>query len=166
MATKYRGSAEEKLALDTFIKLSRASESFDTRIMRHGTLEDLTITQFAVLEVLLHLGTLSQRDIGAKLLKSGGNITLVIDNLEKHDYVARRRCEQDRRVIYVDLTEKGRTLIERVFPRHLKAIVHEMSVLTPDEQRQLGALLRKLGRGHADEPHVHAELPLYYNWEI
>lgn len=153
MATKYRGSPEERLALDSFIKLSRASESFDTRVLRHGTLENLTLTQFAVLEALLHLGALSQRDIGAKLLKSGGNITLVIDNLEKHGYVTRRRCETDRRLTFVELTPAGRTLIERVFPRHLAAIVHEMSVLSPDEQRTLGALLRKLGRGHADEPH-------------
>lgn len=153
MATKHRGAPEETLALDTFIKLSRASESFDTRLARHASLEDLTLTQFAVLEALYHLGTLTQRDIGAKLLKSGGNITLVIDNLEKHGHVYRRRCESDRRRIYVELTDAGRTLISRVFPRQLAAIVHEMSVLSPDEQRQLGGLLRKLGRGHADEPH-------------
>lgn len=152
MATKYRGTAEEQLALDTFIKLSRASESIDTRLLRHGTLEELTLTQFAVLEALLHLGSLTQRDIGAKLLKSGGNITLVIDNLEKHGYVKRRRCESDRRLIYVELTTSGRALIDRVFPRHLNAIVHEISVLSPDEQATLGTLLRKLGRGHADSP--------------
>ncbi len=161
MATKHRGAPEEMLALDTFIKLSRAAESFDARLVRHGTLEELTLTQFAVLEALYHLGSLTQRDIGAKLLKSGGNITLVIDNLEKHGHVFRRRCESDRRLIYVELTDSGRELISRVFPHHLTAIVHEMSVLSPDEQRQLGQLLRKLGRGHLDEAHNSSDLSLF-----
>jgi MarR family 2-MHQ and catechol resistance regulon transcriptional repressor len=151
MATKYRGTPEEVLALNTFIKLSRASESLDTRLLRRRTLDDLTLTQFAVLEALHHLGPLTQRDLGAKLLKSGGNITLVIDNLERHHYVKRRRCETDRRLIFVELTDAGRRKIAQVFPKHLAAIVDEMAVLTPDEQRDLGILLRKLGHGHGDE---------------
>lgn len=147
MPTRFAGTPEEVLALDTFIKLSRASESVDARVMRPCSLEDLTITQFAVMEALLHLGSLSQTELGSKLLKSGGNITLVIDNLQKHGYVERRRCNHDRRLIYVDLTETGREKISRIFPRQVAAISEEMSVLTQDEQRELGRLLKKLGKG-------------------
>ncbi len=150
MPTHYQGSAEEKLALDTFIKLSRASESFDARMLAHHSLCELTVTQFAVMEALFHLGAMSQTEIGAKLLKSGGNITLVLDNLERHGYIARDRCEYDRRKFLVRLTDAGRAKIETVLPNHVAVIVQEMSVLTPEEQSTLGGLLKKLGKGKDD----------------
>lgn len=151
MPTHYAGDEQEKLALDTYIKLSRAYESFDARLLRHHSLGDLTITQFAVLEALYHLGPLSQTEIGHKLLKSGGNITLVIDNLEKHGFVTRRRCQVDRRVTYVDLTPEGERAIAETLPRHVAAIVEEFSVLDKNEQLELGRLLRKLGKRPATE---------------
>jgi len=147
MPTRFQGKPEQVLALDTFIKLSRASESFDARLARFSTLEELTITQFAVLEALYHLGTLSQTELGAKLLKSGGNITLVIDNLQRHGYVERKRCTSDRRIVFVHLTDAGREKISRIFPRQAEAITELMSVLEEEEQRELGRLLRKLGTG-------------------
>jgi MarR family 2-MHQ and catechol resistance regulon transcriptional repressor len=52
-------------------------------------------------------------------------------------------------MVILNLTEAGRTLIERIFPQHLKRIVFEMSVLTPQEQETLGVLCRKLGKGHS-----------------
>jgi MarR family 2-MHQ and catechol resistance regulon transcriptional repressor len=72
---------------------------------------------------------------------------MVIDNLEKHGLVRRERQEDDRRMIMIHLSPKGRKLIERVFPQHAKEIVREMSSLTPNEQKDLRRLCRKLGRG-------------------
>lgn len=150
MPTHYQGDADERLALDTYIKLSRAYESLDTRILHRHSLGNLTLTQFAVLEALYHLGPLTQTEIGAKLLKSGGNITLVIDNLEKHGLAERRRCVTDRRLVYVDLTPAGRATIAEILPRHVAVIVEEMSVLDAAEKAELGRLLRKLGKGRCD----------------
>ncbi len=90
---------------------------------------------------------MSQTEICGKLLKSGGNTTLVVDNLEKHGLVQRQRDEHDRRVVMVELTPTGREVIASIFPQQAAAIAEEMSVLTPDEQRQLAALCKKLGRG-------------------
>jgi MarR family 2-MHQ and catechol resistance regulon transcriptional repressor len=90
---------------------------------------------------------MSQTEICGKLLKSSGNTTLVVDNLEKHGLVQRQRDENDRRVVMVQLTEAGRELIAGLFPSHAAVVSEEMSVLTPEEQRQLGELCRKLGRG-------------------
>jgi MarR family 2-MHQ and catechol resistance regulon transcriptional repressor len=100
MPTHHQGSSEEVLALDTFIKLSRASESLDARLLHRNTLCELTLTQFAVMEALYHLGPMSQTELGAKLLKSGGNITLVLDNLEKHGYVERQRCRPRSTIVH------------------------------------------------------------------
>ena len=147
MPTHYGGTESEVLALDTFIKLTRAFGSFATRLSQRDTIDGLTPSQFGVLETLYHLGPLCQSEIGAKLLLSGGNITMVIDNLEKRGLVERRRDDSDRRMVYVSLCDAGRELIAALFPGHVAAITAEMGVLTPEEQRLLGALCRKLGKG-------------------
>jgi MarR family transcriptional regulator, 2-MHQ and catechol-resistance regulon repressor len=146
MPTHYDGTAEEKLALDTFIKLTRATNSLMNRLAAHETLGDLTQSQFGVLESLLHLGPLSQTEIGAKQLKSGGNITMVVDNLEKHGLVKREVHPDDRRITMVKLTAAGEALIRDIFPRHVKAIVEELSSLAPEEQKAMGLLCKKLGK--------------------
>lgn len=146
MGTQYQGTKDEVRALNTYIKLVRATDSVSSRIHRHLDASNLTITQFGVLEALLHLGPLYQRDLAFKLLKSGGNITLVIDNLEKRELVKRDRETQDRRCIKVSLTEKGQQLISQIFPYHVAAIMDEMSILTPSEQEELARLCRRLGR--------------------
>lgn len=129
------------------INLSRASNSVQTRLSvgldRHG----ITTSQLGILEALFHLGPMCQRALGDKLLRSGGNITMVIDNLEKHGLVERVRQKEDRRMIMIHLTPKGRKLISRVLPLHAKDVVKEMSRLTASEQEELRRLCRKLGRG-------------------
>ena len=143
--------ARDALALNTYIKLMRAGDSVATRIKRRGTFDGLSISQFAVLEALFHLGPLRQNQIGAKTLRSPGNLTLVIDNLEKAGLVTRARAADDRRAIVVTLTPKGKKKIAGILPAHLAAIVQQMSVLTPAEQQQLGALCKKLGTAGGTE---------------
>jgi len=84
-------------------------------------------------------------------LTSAGNMTDVVDKLEARGLVRRVRAAADRRQVRVELTEAGRTLIERLFPRHAQDIARVMGVLDEDELRQLGALLRKLGIAAAQE---------------
>lgn len=147
MSTHFSGTAEEILALDTFIKLAHASSTLETRIHAHGALGNLTLSQFGVLETIDDLGPLCQRALSQKLLKSTGDMTLVLDNLEKRGLVRRVRSVEDRRKVTVELTGAGRDLIGRVAPLQVAAIVAEMSALTPEEQAQLGRLLLKLGSG-------------------
>jgi MarR family 2-MHQ and catechol resistance regulon transcriptional repressor len=145
--THFKGDSGTKRALNALINLSRASNSVQTRLSvgldRHG----ITTSQLGILEALFHLGPMCQRALGDKLLRSGGNITMVIDNLEKHGLVQRVRQEDDRRMIVIHLTSPGRKLISRVLPQHAKEVVKEMSRLTASEQEELRRLCRKLGRG-------------------
>lgn len=131
--------------LNTYTKLMRAAESVTARVSRKMAEHDLTISQFGVLEALLHKGAMCQRDVAAKILKSTGNITLVIDNLEKQGLVTRERSLEDRRYYTIVLTDKGRTLIDSAFAEVEAAIIYEMSALTEDEQEVLGQLCKKLG---------------------
>ncbi len=144
-ANRYRGTKEEGRALNTFVKLMRASESMSARIHSHLDEARLTVSQFGVLEALYHLGPMSQTEIGRKILKSSGNITLVIDNLEKRGLVKRKRSQEDRRLYSIELTPSGHKLIGNLFPRHAGRIVEAMKVLTEEEQKTLAALCRKLG---------------------
>jgi len=133
------------LSLNTYTKLMRAAESVTVRVNRHMSAADLTISQFGVLEALYHKGPLCQRDLAAKILKSTGNITMVIDNLEKRHLVRRERDSEDRRYLTVYLTDEGTALIAEVFTAVEAAIVKEMSELSEKEQEQLGILCKKLG---------------------
>lgn len=145
MGTHYRGSADEIRALDAYIKLMRAAESVFQRTNGYLAEHNLTPTQFAVLEALYHLGTLSQIELARKLLKSTGNITTVLQHLEARGLVCRQRCASDQRVVEVSLTDAGRAAIERILPDHVRRITADLSVLTPAEQETLAALCRKLG---------------------
>jgi MarR family 2-MHQ and catechol resistance regulon transcriptional repressor len=147
MPTHYQGSPDEIRSLNTFIRFTRAYESFMARLMKRGSLGDLTLSQFGVLEVLYHLGPMCQGEVSTKLLKSSGNITLVLDNLEKRDLIQRRRDQQDRRMVMISLTPAGEKKIKEVLPLHIAAIVDELSELSPDEQQVFGDLCKKLGLG-------------------
>lgn len=132
-------------AVRAYVKLMRAQRSVVTRLEPALAACALTLTQLGVLEAVLHLGPLTHRDLGRKLLTSPGNLTDVVDKLERRGLVARVRAEQDRRQVRVELTGAGRALIEDIFPRHAADIARAMGGLGRAELETLGRLLRKLG---------------------
>jgi MarR family transcriptional regulator, 2-MHQ and catechol-resistance regulon repressor len=144
MGTRHQGTIEEITALNAFIKLQRAAESVSTRV--HGALpSNVTVTQFGVLEALYHVGPQCQGELAEKLLRSGGNLTLVVDNLEKAGFVARERDPADRRFVVVKLTDKGTAFIRDLFPKILGVLLREMNVLSSTEQNDLSRLCKKIG---------------------
>jgi len=145
--TRSRNSRAEKRTLNTFIKLTRCVNSVFAQLSARQTINDLTPSQFSVLEALYHVGSMTQGKISHKVLKSGSNLTTVIDHLERDGYVRRERDETDRRVIHVRLTKAGTDKIESVLPGHFGALVEIFSVLSPSEQEMLGELCKKLGKG-------------------
>jgi len=147
MPTHFSGTQTEQCTLDTFIKLTRCTNSLLARLADRNTVGNLTWSQFAVLEALYHLGPMTQGEISAKVLKSGSNMTTVIDNLERDGLVRRERNVKDRREIHVHLTEAGTGKIEAVLPGHVAALVEEFGVLSAKEQETLAELCKKLGRG-------------------
>ena len=150
MPTRYKGTTSEIAALDAFIKLNRSVNALQARLLPPLQREfGLTESQIAVLEATFHLGPLPQGELCRKILRSGSNVTTVVDNLERDGLVRRERDGGDRRIQIVHLTEAGRALLMRALPVHIERITHAMSVLEPDEQRELGRLCRKLGTSAA-----------------
>ena len=137
--------SRQRLALATYVRLMRAANSARAHASRHLGDSALTLTQFAVLEALYHLGPMSLSDIAQKILTTGGNLTMVLGNLEKLGLAHRQKSPEDGRVQIVVLTAKGKALIRKIFPDHAAAIAEFMSALSPAEQQQLADLCRKLG---------------------
>ena len=150
MGTHYNGTNDERRAIDAYIKLQRSADTTVSRATRHLTSVGLTSSQYGVLDILFHLGPLPLGQIAEKILKSEGNMTTVVDNLERRGMVRRERSERDRRVVTLSLTEAGQHIIEKILPQHIQAIVEEMSILTPEELETLSRLCRKVGKQERD----------------
>jgi len=143
--TALKISEQEKVALRIYTHLMRATNAVTEKMHSHLREHRLSISQFGIMEALYHLGSLCQKDLGKKILKTSGNITLVIDNLEKRDLVMRKKDPEDRRRFTITLTPKGSDVIKKIFPVHSKIAESVFSVLDNDEQTRLGELLKKLG---------------------
>ncbi len=145
MQTKKKYGKKIDLALNLWVKLSRAFAVINKKAMEDIKKYGLTGPQFSVLECLGHLGRLSIGELTRKQLVSAGNMTVVVDNLEKEALVERLREPGNRRVVKVQLTLKGAKKFDDIFSNHAKYITHLMSVLTEKEQSELAKLLKTLG---------------------
>lgn len=137
----------EQTALDLWVKLARCYGVFSRFAAEDIRSSGLTPPQFAVVECLGHLGPLPLGKVCEKMLVSGGNLTLIADNLEKQGLVERIFSKEDRRTVTIALTKKGQKLFEQIFPAHAACVTDLASVLTTAEQAQLAKLLKKLGLG-------------------
>lgn len=147
MPTAYKGTTAEVRALDCYIKLMRASDTVAARIREQVAAFGLTESQFAVLEAVYHAGSLRATEIARKVLRSGANVTTVLDNLEKQGVLRRCECPNDRRAIHVKLTPEGEELMRRVFPAVAGRITGLMASLEPAQQEEMARLAKKLGLG-------------------
>lgn len=140
-------SSDQLRVLSAWSKLNRAADYVAQSDFRIMTENGLTPTQFGIMQTLYHKGPLCQKELGEKLLRSGGNITKVIDNLERDGYAVRKRDIHDRRYFRIELTEKGLKKIRSVFPKVLENLVGQFSILSDKEQLILADLCKRLGLG-------------------
>ena len=107
---------------------------------------DMCITDFGILDVLLHKGPANINVLGEKLSLASGSATAAIDRLEKRGLVERVASQTDRRVKSVELTTEGRQLIKQAFKSHSRHMEQTAEPLTETERSTLVKLLKKLGR--------------------
>ncbi|HEY0777730.1 MAG TPA: MarR family transcriptional regulator [Gemmatirosa sp.] len=106
---------------------------------------DIGLTDFVILEMLLHKGPQKVSDIGRRVGLTSGAITSAVDRSERHGLVVRTFDVADRRARVVKLTPRGRSLAERAFACHSAAMDEAMGVLTQAELRTLAVLLKRVG---------------------
>ena len=144
MKNKKHYGEENDLNLKVVIGISRANQAIQKQSAVTFKEGGLTTAQFAVLEALYHKGTLTIQEIIKSILSTGGNMTVVINNLEKEKLIERHVNPEDKRSSLIEITQKGKKIIEEIFPNHLQSLKEEFKVLTIEEKQVLITILKKL----------------------
>lgn len=123
--------------LKLVIASARSYNALFSRIEKQVQEYDLNSSEFGVLELLLNKGDQSVQKIAEKILVTSGTITYVINKLEKKELVIRKKCEKDKRVFYVSLTQKGNELITHVFQKHVEFLEELLGNLDEEVKKDL-----------------------------
>ncbi|MBL8022638.1 MAG: MarR family transcriptional regulator [Leptospirales bacterium] len=147
MPTRFKGNSRETRALNVYITLLRAAGSLGRTGEEVFSSFGLSGGQFGTLETLLHLGPLCQKELGEKLLSTEGNVTVIVQNLEKRGLIERVRNTDDQRFVTVHLTDEGKKLIRKAFAAFLKELVENLEHLSDADLEAISAKSKKLGLG-------------------
>jgi MarR family 2-MHQ and catechol resistance regulon transcriptional repressor len=129
-----------------WLLLWKASKAVEAHARQSVRATELCLSDFGVLEALLHKGPLPISALGKKVLLSSGSMTAAVDRLERNGLVERATTSEDRRSRVVHLTAKGSELIRPLFAGHERDMERAFSGLDRVERITLANLLRKLGR--------------------
>ncbi|MDC3413133.1 MarR family transcriptional regulator [Aquibacillus sp. 3ASR75-11] len=132
-------------SLKLFVVLSKAYRSITDKVEADIRKKGLNPTEFGVLELLFHRGDQPLQKIGEKILLASGSITYVVDKLEEKKYIKRKPCPEDRRITYASITDKGKELLNDIFPDHWSRIEEITDGLDKEEKESAIKLLKKLG---------------------
>src|SRR5215468_8367301 len=154
MKRKGTGRKEDASGVHVWLILMKAYQSLVPHAQESIARTGLGDSDFRVLEILLHKGSLPVNTIGPKVWLTPGSISVAVDRLVRKGLVVRRNHPADRRVRRVELTRKGRALIAATFREHAAAMKNLFDVLSKKERTTLLRLLKKLGK-HAERTSAH-----------
>jgi DNA-binding MarR family transcriptional regulator len=116
---------------------------------------DLTLQQFAVLNIVHHLARPKMTDLAAELNVTLGNVTSLVDRLIRLKYIRRQADKADRRIVRVGLTVQGKELFAKIEERKRRTMGLLLSKMPPADRRQMLRIMEKLvsainkeGKGH------------------
>ena len=140
-----------KKSMAVYISMSRVINTLrrenNKLILKHN----LTLGQFAVMEALYSKGRLSTGEVMEKILTTSGNIPVIVKNLEKDGFITREQDESDKRRFILDLTEKGKDLMDEIVPENLKFMDELISLWDDEEKEELIILMNKFRRKYEEE---------------
>ncbi|GAB3806090.1 MarR family winged helix-turn-helix transcriptional regulator [Virgibacillus kimchii] len=137
---------KENLSLKIFVVLMKSTKTLEEIIKKDISSHGMKSSDFMVLEALYHKGSQTVREISNAVLINTGSITYVIDKLEKKGYVKRRHCKDDRRVVYIDITEDGTKLMDEIFPKHQQVIEELFADVSEEDKQTVIDVLKKVGK--------------------
>ena len=140
-----------KKSMAVYISMSRVINTLrrenNKLILKHN----LTLGQFAVMEALYSKGRLSTGEVMEKILTTSGNIPVIVKNLEKDGFITREQDESDKRRFILDLTEKGKDLMDEIVPENLKFMDELISLWDDEDKKELIILMNKFRRKYEEE---------------
>ena len=135
---------ENRQALRLYVALTRTYKALLDKDQRNIRSYGLNTSEFGVLELLYNKGSHPIQQIGDKILITSGTMTYVIDKLEKKGLIVRRNCDNDRRIIYAELTETGKNKMMEILPNHYQALADSVDSLTSAEKEIMIEMLKKI----------------------
>lgn len=123
--------------LKIFIGMSRTLNKINNATNKIYNKYGLTSGQFAVLEALYHKGDLSVGEVQERILSTSGTIPVIVKNLEKRSLLEKKQDSQDKRRYILHITDKGRDLLDKVYPENKKIIVSMINVWDEKEQEEI-----------------------------
>ncbi|KKE79914.1 MarR family transcriptional regulator [Oceanobacillus caeni] len=136
----------ENLSLKAFVVLLKANKTLAELIKKDISSHGMRTSDFTVLEALYHKGQQTIKQITQSVLINTGSITYVIDKLEKKGLLERTPCKDDRRVVYIQLTDQGIKLMEEIFPLHQQVIENVFEGVTDEEKKIVIDVLKRVGK--------------------
>ena len=140
-----------KKSMAVYISMSRVMNTLRRENNKLILSHNLTLGQFAVMEALYTKGKLSTGEVMEKVLTTSGNIPVIVKNLEKDGFITREQDEADRRKFILDLTCKGRSLMDQLIPENLKFMDDLISLWDDQDKKDLLVLMKKFRRKYEEE---------------
>ena len=131
-------------SMKTVVRLEKASLKITNLTVNYLSKHNLTFNQFKVLEVLYHLGDLNIGSITKLTMSTPGNITVVVKNLIRDSWITSQKDPNDSRSSILSITQKGKDIIEDVFPNHAQNLTKALEILSDEELDTLYDLLNKV----------------------
>jgi MarR family transcriptional regulator, 2-MHQ and catechol-resistance regulon repressor len=135
----------ETSAAALWVVLARAYRSMAAFVERSVSALNIGLSDFMILEALLHKGPLTMSELCEAALITNASMTAAIDRLEEREFVERVASKEDRRVRRVQLTSQGTTLIKRLYTRHERDLDDVMSAIPAAERVELRRRLKAIG---------------------
>lgn len=135
----------ETSAAALWVVLARAYRSMAAFVERSVAALDIGLSDFMILEALLHKGPLTMSELCEAALITNASMTAAIDRLEQREFVERIPSKEDRRVRRVQLTAQGMALIKKLFARHERDLDEVMSEVPAAERAELRRGLKAIG---------------------
>ncbi len=129
--------------LEAVIYLYTESRRITKELARRA---DLTGPQLTVLKLLEQFGDLSLSGLSERIRAQNSTVTGIIDRMEREDLVVRERSKEDRRVVYIRLTAKGRDLARDIPVEPMEIFRGALDSLSTEEMRTLLRIMTKLAK--------------------
>lgn len=124
--------------------LKRVGNQLTSMLDRALAQYDMTHAQLGIFLKLLHGDANTAADLARELTADTGAVTRTLDRLEEKDFVQRRRSLEDRRVVEVELTAKGRALADQMTLVAITTLNHHLRGFSPDEIAQFKSFLQRM----------------------
>jgi MarR family 2-MHQ and catechol resistance regulon transcriptional repressor len=147
MRAEHAKSRTDTSGIHLWLVLWKAFRSVQAHAHRHIACLELGLSDFGILEVLLHKGPLNVQELGAKVMLTSGSMTAALDRLGRRGLIAREEGVPDRRARVVRLTEAGSELIRMAFEDHKLAMEVAVAGVAKKDREMLIEMLRQLGLG-------------------